>query len=52
MKMPHNPRIWRVLMVCVTLLLLVFLLRNPLCGVRYKDELREVVAFMAYESGK
>ena len=52
MKLPHNPRILRAVMVCVTLLLLVFLLRNPLCGVHYKDGFREVVALMAYESGK
>ncbi|WP_024562354.1 type I toxin-antitoxin system Hok family toxin [Franconibacter helveticus] len=52
MKMPHNPRIWRVLMVCVTLLIFTYLTRSSLCELRLKDGDREVAAVMAYESGK
>ncbi|MEI2266150.1 Hok/Gef family protein [Erwinia sp. CGal63] len=38
--------------VCLTLLLFTVLIRKSLCEVRYRDEQREVTAFLAYESGK
>ncbi|MCK1969711.1 Hok/Gef family protein [Franconibacter sp. IITDAS19] len=39
-------------MVCSTLLITLSLTRNSFCEIRYKDGPLEVVALMAYESGK
>ncbi|MEW5562038.1 type I toxin-antitoxin system Hok family toxin [Enterobacter asburiae] len=39
-------------MVCFTLLMFTWLTRKSLCEIRYRDGVREVAAFMAYESGK
>ncbi|GGD29724.1 MULTISPECIES: type I toxin-antitoxin system Hok family toxin [Franconibacter] len=52
MKLPQNPRVWYLLIVCSTLLITLFLTRNSFCEIRYKDGPLEVVALMAYESGK
>ena len=52
MKLPQNPRVWYLLIVCSTLLVMLFLTRNSFCEIRYKDGPLEVVALMAYESGK
>ncbi|TCC01410.1 type I toxin-antitoxin system Hok family toxin [Kosakonia quasisacchari] len=52
MKLTPNSFIWCVLIVCLTLLIFTWLTRKSLCEIRYKDGLREVAAFMAYESGK
>lgn len=52
MKLPQETLIWCVFIVCLTLLIFTWLTRKSLCEIRYRDELREVAAFMAYESGK
>ncbi|MGP3590575.1 type I toxin-antitoxin system Hok family toxin [Vagococcus sp. WN89Y] len=51
MKLPQT-FIWCVFIVCFTLLIFTYLTRKSLCEIRYKDPVREVAAFMAYESGK
>ncbi|HAZ54049.1 MAG TPA: hypothetical protein DCY50_03225 [Franconibacter helveticus] len=52
MKLPRTAAIWYLLIVCSTLLVTLFLTRNSFCEIRYKDGPLEVVALMAYESGK
>ena len=52
MKLPQQPVVWCVFIVCVTLLIFTYLTRKSLCEIRLKDGQREVAAFMAYESGK
>ena len=52
MKLPNQPVVLCVLMVCLTLLIFTWLTRNSLCELRLKDGTREVSAVMDYESGK
>jgi protein HokB len=52
MKLPKQPAIWCVLIVCLTLLIFTYLTRSRLCEVRITDGNREVSATLAYESGK
>lgn len=52
MKLPQQPVIWCVLIVCVTLLIFTVLTRSRLCEIRLTDGYREVAAILAYESGK
>ncbi|WP_303244448.1 type I toxin-antitoxin system Hok family toxin [Salmonella enterica] len=40
------------MIVCITLLIFTYLTRKSLCEIRYRDTIREVAAFMAYESAK
>ncbi|EIS5502464.1 type I toxin-antitoxin system Hok family toxin [Salmonella enterica] len=52
MKLPQQPVIWCVLIVCLTLLIFTYLTRSRLCEVRLKDGKREVAATLAYECDK
>ena len=52
MKLPNQPVVLCVLIVCLTLLIFTWLTRNSLCELRLKDGTREVSAVMDYESGK
>ncbi|ABF67858.1 type I toxin-antitoxin system Hok family toxin (plasmid) [Escherichia coli] len=52
MKMPNQPIVLCILIVCLTLLIFTWLTRNSLCELRMKDGTREVFAILAYESGK
>ncbi len=52
MKLPRDTLIWCVCILCLTLLIFTYLARKSLCEIRYRDGVREVAAFMAYESGK
>ncbi|EHT7754899.1 type I toxin-antitoxin system Hok family toxin [Escherichia coli] len=52
MKLPNQPVVLCVLIVCLTLLIFTWLTRNSLCELRLKDSTREVSAVMDYESGK
>ena len=52
MKLPNQPVVLCVLIVCLTLLIFTWLTRNSLCELRLKDGTREVSALMDYESGK
>ncbi len=52
MKMPNQPIVLCILIVCLTLLIFTWLTRNSLCELRMKDGTREVSAILAYESGK
>ncbi|EDD1790556.1 Hok/Gef family protein, partial [Salmonella enterica] len=52
MKLPQQPVIWCVLIVCLTLLIFTYLTRSRLCEVRLKDGNREVAATLAYECDK
>lgn len=49
MKLPQQPAVWCVFIVCVTLLIFTFLTRKSLCEIRLKDGQREVAAQLAYE---
>lgn len=49
MKLPQQPVVWCVLIVCITLLIFTFLTRKSLCEIRLKDGQREVAAQLAYE---
>ncbi|EPX9329952.1 type I toxin-antitoxin system Hok family toxin [Salmonella enterica] len=40
------------MIVCITLLIFTYLTRKSLCEIWYRDTIREVAAFMAYESAK
>lgn len=51
-KLPRSAFIWCVFILCLTLLIFTSLTRKSLCEISYKDEIREVAAFLAYESGK
>ena len=52
MKLPRSPVIWCISVVCLTLLIFTFLTRKSLCEIRYRDEYREVAAFLACDAGK
>lgn len=52
MKMPNQPIVLCILIVCLTLLIFTWLTRNSLCELRMKDGTKEVSAILAYESGK
>ncbi|KQN55822.1 type I toxin-antitoxin system Hok family toxin [Erwinia sp. Leaf53] len=52
MKLPRSPVIWCLSVVCITLLIFTFLTRKSLCEIRYRDEYREVAAFLACDAGK
>ncbi|KQN54399.1 MULTISPECIES: type I toxin-antitoxin system Hok family toxin [unclassified Erwinia] len=52
MKLPRSTLFWCVLTVCLTLLIFTALTRKSLCEIRYRDETREVAAFMVCGSGK
>lgn len=52
MKMPNQPIVLCILIVCLTLLIFTWLTQNSLCELRMKDGTREVSAILAYESGK
>ena len=52
MKLPRNDAIWRLLIVCIALLIFTGMTRKSLCEIRYKDGVREIAAFLACESGK
>ncbi|EAA1110706.1 type I toxin-antitoxin system Hok family toxin [Escherichia coli] len=52
MKLPNQPVVLCVLIVCLTLLIFTWLTRNSLCELRLKDGTREVSALMDYESGR
>lgn len=52
MKMPNQPIVLCILIVCLTLLIFTWPTRNSLCELRMKDGTREVSVILAYESGK
>ncbi|QUG75786.1 Hok/Gef family protein [Erwinia sp. E602] len=47
MKLPNNPLIGCVLILCITLLIFTLLTRRSLCELRLKDGEREVAARLA-----
>ena len=46
MKLPNQPVVLCVLIVCLTLLIFTWLTRNSLCELRLKDGTREVSALI------
>lgn len=50
MKVPNNPVLGGLLIVCITMLIFTLLTGGSLCELSVKDGTREFVAKMAYES--
>ncbi|EBG2148407.1 type I toxin-antitoxin system Hok family toxin [Salmonella enterica] len=52
MKLPQDPVVLSILIVCITLLLFTWLTRSSLCELRLKDGGREIAAKLACGSSK
>lgn len=52
MKLPQDPVVLSILIVCITLLVFTWLTRSSLCELRLKDGGREIAAKLACGSSK